>query len=46
MNGVIAAFIITVMVYMAVEYKQCEASGGTYVRGALWMQCIGGSDNG
>ncbi len=42
MQGIVAALLIATLAYMAVEYKQCNDAGGTYVRGFVWMECING----
>lgn len=35
---VVAIFVILVL--MGFGWRSCSQRGGTYVRGALWMECV------
>lgn len=36
----ITVFIVAVLIVLATGWRSCKRSGGTYVRGLVWMECI------
>lgn len=40
LRAVILFAIIAVLIALGVGNRRCNAEGGTYVRGLLWMECV------
>jgi hypothetical protein len=40
LSGLVFVGILSVFVAIGVQWKGCHDAGGTFVRGAVWFQCI------
>jgi hypothetical protein len=36
----VAIAILAILLGLALGYRQCETSGGQYMRGLFWMECV------
>lgn len=43
--NIVGAFLLFVFINIAIGYVDCKDSGGSYVRGLFWFECVGGKDD-